>query len=568
MSLFIGGRSFFVPGIYAIVRVIQRGGSAIPAFNVGLIISKQQTGIPYTAGIGANKVPASQFILPFADTQSFTEHGGPEGDNEGIVPFRYAKANGAGTVYTLNVNPLTKATGGVIQNNEGSPVDALTISSVGYGAPVNDISITIATSVHTIIPPKNTTLLDADSGTDDTVTVKNKNHPFRVGDTVLIVDNVYAAPEELTIESIDREAGTITFTDNISASATTANYARLFQEDTDNQEVSGTLDTPAKVLDFYNASQYLRAEIAEGVTAMPTTFAKEYIQNLTSATKATSPEAQASDWQAIVDNFEGWNEEFAVANGIYLRVILPVTSDAANHASFRDLGAQMRSANKPIFVIAGADTGDYALDTSEANHPTSRATLLNSSDVQLAGIGLDGHPAYQSLAAVLFGITLSSEINHNLTRDLILANTVEDSFFERSPDAEMYTQAGVIVPIQKPTGRHINQGLTTYQDQSTTFNPSTKQTYLSMLRHLSDFDLRVMMELLDAQVGADGVTKEVLSGVVQQASDNLMNNLGYIKNYRIVRIFKQGVAFHIEREVALDTPTDFIGLTNVIVLEN
>lgn len=566
MSLFLGGRNFFVPGAYAIVRIVQRGGRAVPVFNVGLIISGQQTGIPYTVGTGANKVTADQFILPFADTQGFVEHGGPEGDNAGVVPFRYAKANGAGTIYTVNVNPLTKLTGGEVENSDLA--HALTIESVQYGAPVNDISITVAESIHTIIPPKNTTFLSEDSGTGKTITVKNKNHSFRVGDTILLTDNAYAAPVSKTIESIDRDAGTITVTEAIASSALLTEYARIFQEDTENQEVSEALDTPAKVLEFYNASGYLRATVEDGITVMPVTLAKTYVQNLTNAIKATSPAAQASDWQAIVDNFEIWNEEFAVANKIYLRVVLPVTSDSANHVVFRDLGNQMRAVNKPIFVITGVDTGDYAEATSHADHPTSRASSLNSDDVMLAGIGIDGYAAYQSLAAVLFGITLSSEINHNLTRDIIFANSVEASWFERHSDADMYTKAGVIVPIQKPTGYHINQGLTTYQDHSTTFNPSTKRTYLSMLRHLADFDLRVMMELLDAQVGADGVTKETLTGVVQQASDNLMNNLNYIKNYRIVRIYKQGNAFHIEREVALDTPTDFIGLTNVIVIED
>ena len=46
-----------------------------------------------------------------------------------------------------------------------------------------------------------------------------------------------------------------------------------------------------------------------------------------------------------------------------------------------------------------------------------------------------------------------------------------------------------------------------------------------------------------------------------------MNDLKYISDYRIVKIFKESGAWKIEREVKLQPPTDFIGLTNVIVVE-
>ncbi len=56
----------------------------------------------------------------------------------------------------------------------------------------------------------------------------------------------------------------------------------------------------------------------------------------------------ATDWQAIAAAFPRWNEEFAIANKFYMRVIGLVTSDAANQASFSALAVTMRTNGKPV----------------------------------------------------------------------------------------------------------------------------------------------------------------------------------------------------------------------------
>ncbi len=129
----------------------------------------------------------------------------------------------AGSGYTTGAGKATTVspTGGSGCTLNIGSVDtgqnALTFASKDYGAFVNDISLTIAASIHTIIPPKNSTLLTTNSGTGKTIFVGNAS-PFKVGDTVLITSNSYAAPVSKIIESIDYDTNSITFTEAVAAS--------------------------------------------------------------------------------------------------------------------------------------------------------------------------------------------------------------------------------------------------------------------------------------------------------------------------------------------------------------
>jgi hypothetical protein len=562
MALQLGNNTFFVPGAYAITKVINIGGAQLPVFNVGVIIAKQKKGKPFSVGIGASAITADQFILPYSNAADLKKD---YGSDEMLTYFRYAKKMGVGTVFVLGSRPTTQCTGATVSNV--TPVVALTFKSKDYGAHFNDISLTIATSIHTVIPPKNTVFLTAASGTDATIEVEEVPSDLKEGDTVYLNSNAYAAPVSKIILSIDRTLKTITFTTNIAVSALTTDYARIYQEDTDNQEVSTeALDTVAKVTAFYATSQVLEVTPATGITLMPVTLAKTLLQNLTSATKATSPEPQASDWQDIADNFERWNEEFALINKFYMRVIGLVTSDAANHSAFCALATSMRAKNKPVQIVAGCALGDYALATSNAAHPIARLKALNTDEIQVAGFGLDGLDPYLSYSGEIFGTRLANAVNHNQTRDVLVASTVEKAFFQDDADLDAYVKAGVMSILMTPTGYKIVQGVTAYQDQSTTFNPDAKKTYLVMNRDLADFDLRATLEVLDTLVGADGVTSEMISTAMVTSGNKMKDEMKYITDFKVTRIYKEGNAWKAEREVAFDSPTDFVGLTNTIVV--
>lgn len=557
MGLNLDGKSFFVPGAFAVTKIIQLGGSALPVFNVGVIVGKQMKGTPYTAGTGSSPVTADNFIRPYSDVNQLIADYGDEGDCEITTFFNQAKKQGAGTIFVLGGAPTTKLSGGKVQN--AAPADALTISSRGYGAQMNDIQLTIAASVHTIIPPKNVTFLTADSGTGKTVTVKNVK-PYHVGETVYIVDNDYAAPVSKVVEAIDTLNSTLTFTVAVASSALIAKYARVFQKDTDNQEVSVALTTVPLVQNFYANSRYLSAAIFAEITLMPVTLAATFVGDLTGATKATSPAMTATDWQNVASNFPRWNEEFAIVNKVYMRVIGLVTSDAANQASFAALATTMRTNGKPVQVVTGA-----ALSVADGSVP-ALTLALNSGDVQFAARGLDGLAAYKSLAGQLFGIRLANNVAHNQTNDEIVCSTVEKGYSLIDPTLETMVKAGAVVPVMTKTGYKVSQGLTTYQDQSTTFNTVSRKTYLVTCRDLADFSLRATLEVLDGQVGADGVTAPILAAIVRQVLETLKSDYGYIQDYKINRIYKQGNAFVVDRSVAIDSPTDFIGLIDTIIV--
>jgi len=570
MSLTLGGVVYNVPGAFAITEVINQGGSTIPIFNVGCIIGTGISGIPYLNGIGTPPaLTADEFILPFSDTGAAKAYFGDEGDSNIVTALKYAKKTGAGSVYTINVNPLTAMSGGTIANV--TPVTALTLNTTlkQYGVKANDTSLTIATSIHTIIPVKNVTLLTANSGTGKTFSVASADviDRLNVGDTIYINTNTYAAPVSKVIESKDSVAKTITVTVAIAVTALIADYARIYQEDTDNQEVSEALTTPALVEAFYATSKYASVVVAAGVTVMPVTLAKTNFQNITSATKATSPAATASDWEAITENFQRWNEEFALVNKKYIRVLNLITSDAANHASFATLATTMRGVSKPIALIAGCALGDYLLATSDAASPITRAKALNSDAIQLAQVGLDGNAAYLSMSPEIFGIRISNAITHNQTNDLLVATTVEKAYYQEDAALDTLCVNGVMAIKMTPTGFKLAQGLTTYQDHATTFNTDTKMTYLVTLRDLADFDLRLMLELLDQFVGADGVTREILSSAIVQASETEQNQLQYITSYQIQSITRTGNAWTVERTITLPGVTDFIGLINTIIVD-
>lgn len=566
MSLTLGGTTYSVPGAYSITKIINQGGNAIPVFNIGVLIANSMSMRPYLLGVGSTPAEtADQFILPFSDADSLARAAGNAGDSEMVTAFQYAKKTGGGTIYCLNVRPLTAMTGGVVAN--ATPVTAFTVKTTEkmYGVTANDTSLTIAASVHTIIPPKNVTMLTANSGTTSaTISVNQVPTGIRVGDIYFLVSNtVFAsvAGQSMTVVSWDATAKTITFSAASSLDCTTAGYARIFQADTDNQEVSSSaLTTVALVQAFYAASKYASVTMAAGITLMPVTLAKTYLQQLGSATPATAPAATASDWQAIVSNFQRWNEEFALVNKAYMRVLNLITSDSANHASFSALAVSMRAISKPIACIAGAALGETPAQLY------ARTFALNTDAFQLAGNGLDGLGAYLSYSPEIFGIRISNAITHNQTNDLIVATTVEVAYYQESTTLETLCNNGVMAIKVSKNGYQIAQGLTTYQNHTNTFNPDTKMTYLVTLRDLADFDLRLMLELLDQFAGADGVTREVLSSAIVQSSELEQNQLQYITGYQIQSITKTGNAWTIQRSVTLAGITDFIGLVNSIIV--
>lgn len=560
MGLNLDGKTYFVAGVWAVTKVVNDQGANLPAFNVGVIVGKQQKGIPYTAGIGASPdMKAGAFILPFSDGASLKRYVGEDSDI--ATQFGYAKKAGAGTVFVLPVNPFTQLSNAVIPD-KAIPTNTMTLESKDYGAHCNDFQLTIATGVHTIVPPKNVSYLTQNAGIGIKLLYVKNASKYSVGQSLYVTDNA-AAPQLTAIDAIDAVNNVITVHDALDAGRTTAGYARIFQLDPANQTVSNAITTPGDLVAFYNTNPFFGATSpATGV--VPANVDACFIGYVAGATKGTSPEATASDWQAVTDNFLRWNEEFAVMNKIYLRYLLLGTSDAANHAAFSALATDSETVNKPLVVNAGCALGDYLLQTSDSDNPITRAFALNNDRVELAGFGLDGQDAYLTLAAEVFGDHLANPVNHNLSRDMIVAQTVENAYYKDDPAFTTFTQGGVLSIEMTKSGYKLSMGVNTYQDQATVFNQSSKKSYLMAYRNIADFCLRADLEVLDAFAGADNVTEQTVTGAMLQTGKAMKEDYQYISDYVITSITHSGNAWTVVRTVTMPGLTDQIGLVSTI----
>ena len=78
--LVLDGVTYLVPGVFAVSKIIQEGGDALPVFNVGVIFGEGVKGVPYVPGHGTPTMTADQFILPFTNTTDLIKQAGLEGD--------------------------------------------------------------------------------------------------------------------------------------------------------------------------------------------------------------------------------------------------------------------------------------------------------------------------------------------------------------------------------------------------------------------------------------------------------------------------------------------------------
>ena len=567
MSLNLLGKVYYVPGVYSVTQIINLGGNQIPAFNIGVIIGKHQSLKPYTVGTGSTPTAAPGFILPFSDLASLTAAGGPEGDSEILTFARYAKSVGAGQFFALGVDPHTQA---ALPVPNATPVTAFTLKPIKWGATANDITLAITASVHTLTPTKNVTALTVNSGTGVSVSVKNSSL-YHIGDTVYIASNAVGGytPQALIVGAIDTTPGanTVTFTTAVTVSALVTDNARLFMDDTANQEVSSAaLTTVALVQAFYASSKIVTCTMAPTVTLMPVTFASARLRVSAGVTLGTWVDATPTDWVNIANNFQRWNDEIAASYKFYMRVVGASVASATIHATLAAMATTMRTNGNPIKVVTGCALADYAAATSAANYPVVRAQTLNTDEILLAGAGLDSLDAYKTLAGEVFGQILAGNVGHNLTHGQVACTTVEKSYGQLDATYLTFVQSGVIMIQSTKFGYVLSQGVTTFQNQATTFDQTTGRTYLSACRDLADYDTMAANQALLNQVGADGVTANAIAII--------LNNLGVLELQMgiviaqpvTLSIVKSGNGWIATRQVQIGAPTDFIGVITQIIV--
>jgi hypothetical protein len=572
MPITIGGLTYDVPDVYGYIQVKRTGGIALPSFQNILFIGKAKKGMPFNA---TGKI-GSEIIKAFNSVTDVEEY---YGNSDLSVAYNYAKMGGAGVAYFVNVAPLTLASA-TLKDDAGTPVATMTVTPKDkfYGAAGNDISVTVGVATDdvtfTIIPPKFTKFLSANGASSGLSVTLEDVSGLNVGQSVKMNDNAAAAPEVLTIASINTDTKVVTFTTALTANHTTANYARIFVEDTDNQEVKTFDSTSATfvqdALAWINGGQILNATRGDTQTGdLATAVTKVYLQNVASATKGTSPdptETASGDYDDCAAALPALIESFSNYTGVRLRLFSLLTSNSAVHAVYKALAATMRNVpmQMSIQVISGCATGDVALASSEANNSINRAKALNTDEFLLAAFGLDDLPAYLSLAPQVAGIMSINGVGHNLTNDVISATKVEKhlGLFNQETETAPLLRAGLLVVKTGIDGFKLVQGLNTYQWRNSIWNEVDKKTYLVRERQIVDYIYEAYRIGMKIGVGADNYTPDI---AIVQGNEILKQFVGlYISEYKITRAYKVGNAVHTEFSIKIINTTDFIGFTMTV----
>ncbi|HEX2868735.1 MAG TPA: hypothetical protein VHO03_16965 [Ignavibacteriales bacterium] len=563
----VNGKTYSVPDVYFTTEVINLGANTIPAFNGLLHIGSARKGIPYTAGKGYEVIKA------FSDVPSVKKF---YGAGELSEAFEQAKAGGAGTDYFLNAAKLTRGVA-TIMDNAGTPASCFDITPKEYGAHGNDISFKIATVsttlTITVIPPKATKFLSANASTTNKEISLDEVEGLFVGQTGFLVSNTVTTPQAVTITAVDAVNKKITVDVNPTSAFATADYARFFSEDTDNEQVL-TFDTAsATVKDIIagiNAGSILTADRKDYTGVVPTTMAKAYLQAITGATKGTSPaatEIAGGDYDLLGGMLPQLFEEFTNFTKARIRLVNLLTPTSSVHMIFKTVALTLRGIKYPIQVITGCAKGDLDKELTDADYPIQRLKALNSSDVILCVMGLDDKAAYISLAPQLAGLMAANSVKHNLTWDTISATKVEKFYGESNRESALQPliNAGAIVVRTGDDGFFIAQGLNSYQKHDKEWNTEDKTSYLIMQVGIVDFVNEGINKGM--KVGSDDSTvnseMENLLGILKSFSDQ-----GFITNYGVSRSERIGNAIYLDPQYAPVNSTDFVGGTVKVIIPN
>lgn len=568
----LDGKVYTVPGVYGTVEVIQLGSVSLPTFNVLLFAGSARKGIPFNA---AGK-KGYEVLKGFSSVNAVREF---YGVGELSKAMDYAKRGEAGVAFFVNLASLTNALA-TIPDNDGAPASTLDVypKDQFWGAPGNDISITIASvstvTTITIIPPKLTKFLTANASTSSKTIFLEDVEGLAVGQTVFITDGTASAPQQTSITSVDSLNNKITVADDPTAAYATSGYARIYQEDPDNQQI-GTFDNTTTSVDalvaWINAGNILNADRKTYTGLFPTSFAKKALQNITSATKAVSPVATESGGGSY-DTFAGSApqlfEEFANFNGFRIRLLGVLSKTAAVHAVYKTLAQTLRTQQQSIQVITGCDLGDIALAESNAAHPIQRAKVLNSDDVILVGSGVDDKASYISSAPMFAGMMSAKSVKRNFTWDIVNAIKVEKFFGEYNRDTETYkyVNAGVIVFGTGSTGFYIVQGLNTYQNHANLWNENDDKTYLIQQRQIVDFVYEGYKNQMELGVGADGFGPQSAAVKGIGILDRYLAD-GFITDRKMLKAYRDGNAVITNPQIKPLDATDFVGFKLSVLVE-
>ncbi|MDQ7818673.1 MAG: hypothetical protein RDU14_16730 [Melioribacteraceae bacterium] len=568
MPITIGGKTYNVPGAYGTVEVVNLGSVVLPAFNNLLFVGSARKGLPSTSSATRKSYEFIKSFSSIGDAKDWF------GSSDLTRAMEYAKLGGAGVVNLVNIAPLTNGLA-TIKDNAGSPVNTFDIvpKDKYFGAAGNDISLTIATASSkptiTIIPPKLTKFLTVTAAVDSTWLTLDDVEGLAVNQAIKVWSNASSTAQATTIAEIDTVTNKIRIADLPTAAYATTDYARIFLEDTDKQEVK-TFESTATITDvilWINSGSILTASRNSYAGIVPTTLAKIFFQVITSATKGTSPvatETGGGSFDIFAASAGQFFEEFTSYTKVRMRLLGLLSSAAAVHAVYKALAADLRTnIQYSIQVVTGCALGDVLL--SATTDPITRAKALNSDDVILAGMGINGKSPHMSLAPLYAGMISANTVLRNFTSDVVSATTVEKFFGESNKATETvnYLTNGVLLVGTGPNGYFIIQGVNTWQNHANVWTEDGAHSYLTMQRQIVDFVYEGYKNQMLEGVGADGYGPAQASLQGMAILDKYLRE-GFITDRRMVDAWSENNAVKTKPEIVPLDATDFVGFVLVV----
>jgi hypothetical protein len=340
-------------------------------------------------------------------------------------------------------------------------------------------------------------------------------------------------------------------------------------EDSSDKEISGALSTLDACVAFLNTSNWVTAVKEDGASTLPDDV-DDTLENLPSGTAGTSPDPDGDDYDNIIALLPSHIQEKDI------RLICPVAYETlANQqailVAFRDFAISQRDTEeRPIQIVCGGLLGDIDLTKTGAtdyDNPVKRTAALNNQDVILAVGGIDGKAPYISSAPGVLGMLAANAIAHNLTRDVVVASTLEKKW--TTTQLEMLLDAGCIPIGFRNTSYFIVKGVNSLQANTQSWNESNQTTYLPMQRAIVDYIQKTLVDGIDANfIGTDGVTEEKIRVYCFNTFETLADiEPELFSEYKIESIERSGTeGWEVKWAIIPAMETNYIGCTTQVIV--
>jgi len=580
------GRTVYIPGVYSEIKVINNLPGPLPAFQIPVIVGEaDEADYPYTFNSVKQAVEDEHTPFVGVGTSSAckTEFGP---DSNVSIAMKWAKRHGLPWAYVVAINALTRAS---VIAQSGGPVTQGTIFAKRFGAVGGHIKLKVAGgNTVTVTPVKRYSLLTANAAIGATRLYVKDATWLSEGDSVTIGDN-NTADVAYVVDSVGTELSStgqivhyIELTTALAADITTAQYGMVLVYDDDNEETPDAFGDVQEMVDWFNdESDYLGFQKAvtfsnpATLVALAAATPIKEIAAWSTATPGTSPAATTGDHTTFITNLDAsdW-DAFALDQQVLPQAFLILSSSSTTHQDWRDWSIAKRTEGYSVSITVGCAWGDTDLGAFDLPATGAATFVVTGPRVSLWAGGLDKIAAYLSLAPAVFGRRIEGGVGHNLTNDVLLYSEIEVRWDERnSGELTKLHKKGVGTYRLSTAGGvisyRVSQGLSTLQNNATSWNEVDATTPLLMQRDLADFVDRVIKQDLDAtQIGGDEIDESTVAAVVVKRCQKSLLRRGYITDFTIqsVALNESGAGWDVDVAVRLPVTSDYIGLRTSILI--